>query len=111
MKFVIDCYECKCQTVVESVDLENWVKHHAEEEPPHAVSVRRVAEFVPVPEPDDRIDAVVKRLNEHVVQTNGIYFRLERLERAQFGVVQEKRPPVDVPFGYRNGPSTLDPRT
>jgi hypothetical protein len=81
MKFVIDCYECKCQAVVESVDLENWVKHHAEEEPVHSVSVHRVAEFVPVPEPDDRIDVVVKRLNEHVARMNGYEFELEKLRR------------------------------
>lgn len=82
MKVVFECYQCKWSTVVSTDALGDAAVDHFEEESEHSVSVRRVNnEITDLPR---QIDAVVKRLNEHVAQTNGIYFRLERLERAQF---------------------------
>lgn len=87
MKVVFECYQCKWSTVVSTDALGDTAMDHLQEEPEHSVSVRRVNnEITDLPR---QIDAIQNRLNEHVVQTNGIYFRLERLERAQFDFAQE----------------------
>jgi hypothetical protein len=52
VKFVLQCYMCKWSTVVAAAELENWIKHHAEDDPTHSVTVRCVQEAVPEDIPD-----------------------------------------------------------